>query len=193
MKKTAFIVGLLFMFFLSFQSLEAQNTHFLSKKEKRHIERLRKEKERSMQRAASRTYMIELLKNKYFTFQADYLITSYGNSLILDPSINFLSVDGNQMILQFGLDGRIGLNGVGGITARGTTLNYSFKPGKNNLTVITDMNLFGPGLPPHINLNVTDDGTGELTIQFGNGNVITMYGQVVSPRKASVFVGQSLF
>jgi hypothetical protein len=196
MKKLAYLFSFLLVIgVLSSQATYAQNAHTITKKEKRRIERLRKEKEKKMQRAASRTYLMELLKHKYFVFQADYVISPGGTAYVVSPDINFLAVEGNKMVVQFGLNGVIGLNGVGGITARGTTMNYKFEPGikKNNMTVVTDMSLDGPGLPPHLIMNVSDDGTGQLNIQLNNGRMITLYGQVVSPKKATIFVGQSLF
>ncbi|MBN2638427.1 MAG: DUF4251 domain-containing protein [Bacteroidales bacterium] len=195
MKKLAYLLSFLFVIsIMSVQTLDAQNVHVLSKKEKKRIEKLRKEKERNMKRAASRTYYMELLKQKYFVFQADYVITPRGTSFVLSPDINFFSVHGNKVIIQLGLDGAIGPNGVGGITVNGSTMNYKFIPGnKNNMMISTDVSLVGPGLPPHVTMNVADDGTGQLTIQLGNGRILTLYGQVVSPKKASIFVGQSIF
>ncbi|MBN2614321.1 MAG: DUF4251 domain-containing protein [Bacteroidales bacterium] len=195
MKKIAYFVGMFLVMAVLFgQTADAQNAMILSKKEQKRIEKLRKEKERNMKRAASRTYYMELLKKKYFVFQADYVITPRGTSFVVSPDINFFSVVGNKVIIQFGLDGVIGPNGVGGITARGTIMNYKLVPGKkNNMYISTDVSLVGPGLPPHITMNVADDGTGQLTIQLNNGRIITLYGQVVSPKKASIFVGQSIF
>lgn len=195
MKKIAYFIGmLLVMALLSGQTADAQNVKHMTKKEQKRIEKLRKEKEKNMKLAASRTYYMELLKKKFFVFQADYVITPRGTSYVLSPDINFLSVVGNKMIVQFGLDGVIGYNGVGGITAKGTTMNYKFTTGKkNNMFISTDMSLIGPGLPPHITMNVADDGIGQLTIQLNSGRIITLYGQVVSAKKASIYVGQSIF
>lgn len=195
MKKFAYFIGMLLVLSILFgQAADAQNVKSMTKKEQKRIEKLRKEKEKNMKRATSRNYYMELLKKKYFVFQADYVITPRGTSFVLSPDINFFSVVGKKVVLQFGLDGVIGLNGVGGITARGTTMNYKFLPGKkNNMFISTDVSLVGPGLPPHITMNVADDGTGQLTIQLNSGRIITLYGQVVSPKKASIFVGQSIF
>lgn len=195
MKKLVYFLSLVLVFgFLVSGQGYAQNFQ-LTKKEKRRLEHLRKEKERKMDRATSRIYYSQLLKNKYFVFTADYLIGPEGTAFVVSQDINFLSVNGNKVILQFGREGFVGWNGVGGITARGTLMGYRFNPGKhkNSMTVTTNVNLIGPGLPPHIYINVSDDGTAQLNIQPGGGGMITMYGQIVSPKKAGIFVGQSIF
>ncbi len=195
MKKLVYFLGMFLVAgILSIQVGVAQNTGSLTKQEKNKIEKLRKEKEKKMQRALSKAYYAKLLKEKYFVFMADYVVGPNGTAFVVSPDINFFSVNGNNVVIQFGMEGVVGLNGVGGITARGTILDYKFNQGKkNNMSVTTDINLIGPGLPPHIYINVSDDGTAQLNMQTGNGALITMYGQIVSPRKAVIFTGQSIF
>ncbi|MBN2615848.1 MAG: DUF4251 domain-containing protein [Bacteroidales bacterium] len=195
MKKSVYWISMLLMaLFLSVQTAAAQNSQALSKKEKRHIEHLRKIKERNMQRAASRSYYMELLKNRYFVFQADYVIGPNGASFGVSPDINFFSLNGNKTTLQFGLNGQIGFNGLGGVTTTGTIQNFKFNAkSKKNMEISGILNLqqIDPGLPPHINLFVADDGTGELDIRLASGNIVTLYGQIVSPKKARTFVGHN--
>ncbi len=195
MKKLIYIIGIfLIAGFLFGEVANAQNVK-LTKREKHHLEQLRKKKERSMKRAISREYYTRLLKDKYFVFQADFLTGPQGTSFILSPDINFMSVNGNKVILQFGLNGVIGWNGVGGITVNGTLSDYEIHTGekKNNLTMRTNVNLIGPGLPPNISMNVSDDGTGQLIVQPAGGPPFIVYGQIVAPKKANIFIGQSLF
>jgi hypothetical protein len=194
MKKIANFIGILLLALaLSGQTAWAQHQQ-LTKKEKRHLEQMRKKKERTLEHQASRAYYMELLSKKYFVFEADYLVGPEGQSFILTPNINFMSVNGNNVVLQFGFDGVVGWNGVGGITVRGNLSNYKVDTTRrNNLMVTTDVNLIGPGLPPHITLNVSDDGTAFLTILPATGGPINVYGQIFSPQKAAIFEGQSLF
>lgn len=196
MKKLVYFIGVLLVFsVLSGQTTYAQHTKTLSKKEKRRIERLRKEKAKEKNLAASRAHYMEMLKNKDFVFQADYVITPRGTTYTLSPDINFLAVVGNRMIVQFGLDGYPGPNGAGGITVKGHPKGYTFTPGKkkNNMSVTSNMILIGPGQPPHIGLTVSDDGTGQLQVQLGYGRTLILHGQLITPKKAKIFVGQSLY
>ncbi|HDO06230.1 MAG TPA: DUF4251 domain-containing protein [Bacteroidetes bacterium] len=195
MKKLIYFISIFLVAGLLFGEVAYAQSKELTKKEKHHLERLRKKKERSMKRAISREYYTKLLKEKYFVFQADFLIGAHGESFVLSPDINFMSVNGNKVILQFGFNNAIGWNGVGGITVRGTLSNYQVHLGKkkNNLSMSTNMYLIGPGLPPGISLNVSDDGTAQLMVQPAGGPPFVVYGQIVSPKKANIFVGQSLF
>ncbi len=195
MKKLSYLIGIFIFAGLLFGGVTFAQNQNLSKRQKHHLEQLRKKKERTMQREVSREYYTQLLKEKYFVFQGDYLVGQEGNSFILSPDINFMSVNGNNIILQFGFNGAIGWNGVGGITVRGTLQGYQLHAGKkkNNLSMSTNVNLIGPGLPPTITMNVSDDGTAELIVQPAGGGPIIVYGQIVSPKKADIFVGQSLF
>ena len=195
MKKLIYLIGIFLIAGLLFGEVAYGQNQVLTKKGKHHLELLRKKKERSMQREISRKYYTQLLKEKYFVFQADFLTGPRGASYILSPDINFMSVNGNNVVLQFGFEGAIGWNGVGGITVRGTLSGYQVFPGKkkNNLYMTTNINLIGPGLPPNISMNVSDDGTAQLTIQPAGGGPIIVYGQIVSPKKANIFIGQSLF
>jgi len=195
MKKLMYYIGIFLLAgFMMGQTAYAQTTT-LTKKEKRHLEQLRKKKERTMQRQASRKYYLQLLEHKYFVFEADYLTGPGGASFILTPDINFMSVDGNRAVLQFGFEGAIGWNGLGGITVNGTLQGYQVLVGKkkNNINVTAQMIPAGPGLPPDITLNVSDDGTAQLYLQPAGSGPIILYGQIVSPKKANIFIGTSLF
>lgn len=196
MKKIVYYFGMLFLVFVfSGQTALAQTAKTPSKKDSRKLERMRIQKEKDRTRVSSKLYYQSLLKGEHFVFQSDYFIGPNGYSHIVDPSLNFLSVNGSNAIVQLGLDGMVGSNGVGGVTARGSVLDYNFDQGKNlnSMVVDADMNLIGTGFPKYVHLDVSDDGTGRMTLQLGNGRSLTMYGQVVSQKKASIFVGQSIF
>ncbi len=195
MKKIRWLIGIVLLgCFLSAPAIMAQ-TQSLTKKEKRRLEQMRRKKEKTKQREAAHAYYLQLLQKKYFVFEADYLTDTQGNSFILTPSINFMAVKGDSVVLQFGFDNVIGWNGVGGITVRGTLNHYQIQEGKKNsgINMRTDVRIIGPGLPPHINLYVSDDGTGQMTLVTGDGTQLTLYGRVVSPDEAAIFQGVSLF
>ncbi|VAW29561.1 hypothetical protein MNBD_BACTEROID07-1800 [hydrothermal vent metagenome] len=195
MKKLIYIIGIFLIAGLVFAEVANAQNKGLTKKEKHRLEQLRKKKERSMKRTISREYYTKLLKEKYFVFQADFLIGPRGTSFVLSPNINFMSVDGDNVILQFGFEDAIGWNGVGGITVRGTLSDYQVHPGKkkNNLSMSSNIYLIGPGLPPSISLNVSDDGTAQLVVQPAGEPPFIVYGQIVSHKEAAIYIGQSLF
>ena len=193
MKKLRIFAGIMALAgMLLWQPVQAQT---LSKKEKRQVEKLRREKEKTRQRKEAHAYYLQLLQKKYFVFQADYLTDTRGNSFILTPTINFMSVVGDTVVLQFGFDDVVGWNGVGGITVRGSLYHYKLQEEKKGggINVRTDVQLIGPGLPPHLDLYVSDDGAAQLTIVTGQGDQITLFGTIVSPEDANIFKGMPLF
>jgi len=173
----------------------AQTQQTLTKKEKKELEKMRRRKEKTRKREAAHTYYLQLLQKKYFVFEADYLTDTKGNSFILSPDINFMSVEGDTAVLQFGFDNLMGWNGVGGLTVRGVLYHYKVEEGKKNsgINMHSDIRIIGPGLPPHVSLYVSDDGTAQLTIVTGTGDQITLFGTIVSPEDATVFKGAPLF
>lgn len=189
-----FLSFVLVLAFLSRGIVNGQNSE-ITRKDKKKLEHLRKEKMRKADQTASREYYSELLQKKYFVFTADFAINDEGVSFITNPELNFVSVMGDTVTFQFGRDNAIGWNGVGGVTTHGTLVNYKFVPGnkKNGMTVNSDARMNGPMQPPHFSLYVSDDGTAQLIIQFGNGETVTLSGRIYSPGNSGVFVGQSLF
>jgi hypothetical protein len=195
MKRIKYFMGMLVVAGMFSVTPATAQTHSVTQKEKRHLEQMRRKKAKSEKRKVSHDYYLQLLQKKYFVFQADYLTDTQGNSFILSPDVNFMSVSGDNVVLQFGFDDVIGWNGVGGITVRGTLFNYRLDQGKKNkgLNVRSDMHIIGPGLPPHINLWVSDDGTAQLTILTGTGDQVTLFGRIMAPEKAYIYKGVPLF
>ena len=197
MKKLIQFTGIFLLagFFLTVP-LYGQQTSTSTKKEKHHTERLKKKEEHAAQRNASRTYYLQLLKHKHFVFQADYLANTGGHTVYLTPNVNFMSVNGKQIILQLGFNQRVSWNGVGGITVHGIVYNYRIDEGKkkNNIFLYTNITRNdGQSLSPAISLNVSDNGTAQLIVQPPKGFPVVLYGKVVSPDKTDIFVGHSLF
>ncbi|MBE0652122.1 MAG: DUF4251 domain-containing protein [Bacteroidales bacterium] len=195
MKKVKYFFGLvLTVVFLSTGVLYSQNT-MISRKEKRNLEHLRKKKNNKLDRSLSREYYTQLLQKKYFVFTADFAMNDEGYTFVTDPEINFLSVIGKKLTFQFGRNGRIGLNGVGGVTLRGQVVDYKFSPGtkKRGMIVTSDAQLNGPIMPPRFVLYVSDDGTAQLNLTLGNGETISYSGRVYSPQNSGIYQGTSLF
>ncbi len=195
MKRLRVIIAVVLAFFFLTPAVVSAQTQSMTKKEKRKIEKMQRQKEKTKKQEAAHAYYLALINHKHFVFQADYLTDTQGNSFILDQTINFMAVEGDSAVLQFGFDNLVGWNGVGGLTLRGILYNYKVQQGKkgNGINVHTDVRVIGPGLPPHINLYVSDDGSAQLTINTGVGDQITLFGTIVSPEDANIFRGVPLF
>lgn len=195
MKKTAYFLSFVLAFvLLSVGTMYGLNNK-ITRKEKRKLEHLRKKKNRKKNLALSRQYYYNLLKKKYYVFTADFAVNDEGISFVTDPQINFMSVVGDSVTFQFGRDGKIGWNGVGGITAHGILKHYKFNPGnkKRGMVVNSRALMNGPTQPPNFSLYVSDDGTAQLVLQLGNGEMLTLSGRIYSPENSGVYEGESMY
>lgn len=195
MKKIAYILNIvLVLVFLSTGMVYSQNSR-ISRKEKRKLEHLRKKKDHKKDISLSKQYYYNLLRKRYFVFTADFAVNDEGVSFVTNPQINFISVIGDSITFQFGRNGRIGWNGVGGITAHGTVNGYKFNPGNNKrgMTVTSSAIVNGPAMPPRFTLYVSDDGTAQLVLQTGNGEMLTLSGRIYSPQNPGVYEGEGMY
>jgi len=53
----------------------------------------------------------------------------------MDPTINFVRVAGEETIIQLGVHGFIGYNGLGGITLEGMITDYLFKKDEDSILI----------------------------------------------------------
>lgn len=192
-RTTCFLSFVLAFIFLSTGMSYGQNENKI-RKEKRTSEHLMAKKNSKQDRAASRAYYTKLLKDKNFVLTADFTMNERGLTFIVNPDINFVSVVHDTVTFQFGRPGVAGYNGVGGVTAHGTLMNYKFAEGKkkNGMIVTSDVRLFGPGDPPNFTLYVSDDGNARMVVNFA-GQLITLSGHIFLPENAGIYVGQSPF
>lgn len=194
MKKGAYFLILNLIFFFLIVGVGLSQENLSVKKEKRKVARIKKKK-LEISNSKTRSYYSNLLQKKNFVFTADFVRTDEGLTFFLDPTINFVSVIGDSITFQFGKNGAIGWNGVGGITANGIIDNYKYFLSKKHkiMTVTTDANLNAPVLPPHFTLYVSDDGTAQLMLNPPGGGLVTMTGHIYSPRDSGIYKGQSVF
>ena len=134
----------------------------------------------------------DMLENRNFVLEADYLQDRYGNRVFVNSTINFVAVDSTTAIIQIGSNMGIGPNGVGGITAKGKITSWELRENKKqksfNLTInvmtsigIYDLHfLIGPS--KNATANLTGLSAGQLTFD----------GYLVPYTESSVFEGQSL-
>ncbi len=178
------------------QSTFAQNTVNLSKNEQRKELRQKKKEAKKKENLKQRLQYAKMLKEKNFVFQADHLMGPQGNSFFVSPDINFLAVFKNKVVFQFGFEGIVGWNGVGGYTAKGFSKSYKFYPGKNRNSALSVRSVVLPQIgngSGYYQLSVMDNGRAELNITMPNGGTLEMSGRIVHNDKAHIFIGQTPF
>ncbi len=177
-------------------SVFSQDTVKLTKREQRKIERKKKKEKILKVEFEQRMKYAKMLKEKHFVFEGDQLFSPRGESYSVSSNINFLAVAGKTVVFQFGFDGVVGWNGVGGYTAEGHIDKYKFNPGKNRNSALSVESQVIPNIGggrAYFQITVMDNGNAQLNMTMAHGGTIRMSGRIVTSNKASVFKGQTAF
>ena len=180
MKRVVLFLAFVISVNLVFAQMNDENTS-LTRKEKR---KAKSEKEYQLVK--------DMLENKYFVLEANFLQDKYGRRVPVNNGLNFVSVDSTEAIIQIGSNNRLGANGVGGVTARGkiTSWNLTENSKKNHfglrLNVMTTIGIYDL----YLSISPSGQATAQLT-GLSRGQ-LTFDGNLVPWEKSSVYVGQSL-
>lgn len=173
--RTAILIFLIV--FLAGNTISAQEK--LTKKEK-------KEKEK-IEREAKKQELLKLVNSRQFVLEASQVQDKEGRVLTLTPMINFLMVEGDSETLQFGLEGRVGWNGLGGITLEGKINGFTVKEGKPGKYFNVTIRVAGAGMYSHQFLTVYPDGRAEMEVSGDRGGRFTFYGKVKPLSNARIY------
>jgi hypothetical protein len=153
----------------------------LTKKEKRNAEL---EKEYQLTKT--------MLENKDFVLEADYLQDRYGNRILVNSTINFVSVDSTEAFIQIGSNFRIGPNGVGGVTAKGLVNKWELTEDQKHKAFTLRMNVMTTIGIYDLFINIAASGRGTATLTGMTAGRLTFDGNLVPWEKSSVYIGQHL-
>lgn len=134
----------------------------------------------------------QMIDNKDFVLESDFLQDRYGYRIPVVSMINFVSVDSTKATIQIGSNWGVGPNGVGGVTAKGEitkwelTENDKSKSFTLRINVMTSIGIYDL----FFNIGASGQSTARLTgLRSGQ---LTFDGNIVPHEKSSVFVGRSL-
>ena len=137
---------------------------------------------------------IQAINDKAFTLEADQVVFKYGNMAYVNSNTNFVSVKGDQAVVQVAFNIPVsGPNGIGGVTVDGSVSDYEVKTDKKGNTSIT-MNVMGTGISARVFISLPK-GTNKATVEINpnfNSNRMTLNGVILPIQKSSVFKGRSL-
>ncbi len=169
---------------VSLFSVQAQDEK-LSKKERKKMEKIAR---------IEKTYIKtgELLENKRFVLEADYLDNQRGNRIVVPNSLNFIKVDSIDAVLQIGRNSGIGNNGVGGTTAEGRIAKYQVSKNEKNKSYDVRMNINTNIGNYDVFMNVGSDGSARATISGITPGKLIYDGEIVSIDDSRTFKGRSL-
>ena len=134
----------------------------------------------------------QMLENKDFVLQANYLQNKYGRRFFVNSTINFVAVDSTTAVIQVGSDFRLGPNGVGGVTAKGKITHWKLTENEKqksfNLTinVMTSIGIYD------LQFSIGSSGYATASLTGLTAGHLTFEGELVPYSQSSVYEGQSL-
>jgi len=144
---------------------------------------------------ARQEQLMETLNSKSWVLEAYMLQNRYGESINIQPSLNFVALVGDEATVQFGSSHMIGPNGVGGITLEGNLRQYDIREGKkpgSGAYVQLEISGVSSG---HLSLaiHVSADGNAQATVKDNFGNRLTYRGRLVPAEESIVYKGQVVY
>jgi hypothetical protein len=189
MKKLAFAVIILMLG----AGVHAQDTSSLSKREQRKL--IKEEMQRQEAEEAERTAELvdHMVKSATFVLEADMLYDRYGNSRVVQYTINFISADSTRGVIQVGNNADLGRNGLGGVTIDGSISSYEYTLNEKRQTYNISYVLRSPVGSYDIHMTVQPNGRADARVS-GNfsGGSLRYSGRLVHPAESRVFKGSSL-
>ncbi|MRR19324.1 DUF4251 domain-containing protein [bacterium] len=154
----------------------AQEEVPLTKQEKKAL----KEEQKRQNEAILATNTAEALKSGQFVLKANQLRGRGGSMMNVNPTTNFVAVEGKDAYFQMASFTGVGYNGLGGVTLKGRITSFEMNEGKKNGSYTITMNTIGNGGNLTIMMNINK--TGEMasaSVTSNTGNRIDMYGVLV--------------
>jgi hypothetical protein len=185
MKQT--IIAFLMLFIALGAFAQEQEPKKLTRKEKQEILKLERAKEDSILRAVTDV----IITNKQFVLEADQLRDRYGNMAFVTSNINFIAVDSNVAVFQFGSAHTVGINGIGGVTVEGRITSFKAKKNEKNGSYYIQFNISSNLGMFDISMNVSGDGRASATVNAMSRGKLNYSGKLVSLQTSNVYKGMS--
>ncbi len=134
-----------------------------------------------------------LLASRRFVLAADFLNGRTGERVIVNPSLNFVKVNGETGILQIGSNSGIGYNGLGGVTAEGSIAAWVLEKNDKNHTFSVRFNLSSAIGHYDVLMIVSASNNTSATITGLSAGSLTWTGHLESLDKSRVFKGQTSY
>jgi hypothetical protein len=173
------LLTLLLVLVMVVNSIQGQEK--MSKKEKKEKERIEAE--------ALKQEMLAVIDSRLFVLEATRVQDKVGQVLTLTPTTNFVSVTGENVSMQIALDGRVGWNGLGGITLDGRLAGFKVNEGKPGKYFTVTLRVSGAGMYSHQFMTVYPDGRADLEVSGDGGARFVFMGKVVPYAASRIYKG----
>lgn len=129
---------------------------------------------------------VQAMKDMNFVLEADRLILTSGENIMVQSNVNFVSVNDDKAVIQVSPLRGGGINGVGGITVDGTVSDVRFDTDKKG-NIYMSMKVLGAVASCRVSISLPKGGsTARVTIDPNySSDDISMYGRIV-PAELSI-------
>ena len=161
------------------------------RKAQRKLEKALKKEARALALEENRERITDLIHNQTFVLEATAIIDRRQNRFEVSPTINFVKIDGEEGVVQFGFNHLVGYNGLGGLTLRGRLSSYEVNSenpkGPITLTaVLSSTGLIGAAT---LNMTIADNGLARATIIGSFGSRLTFVGGIYDLEETRAYQG----
>lgn len=180
MKTRLFILAMAIMFTIG--GISAEEKKELTKEQKKELQAKRD--------SIDYLHSSRAIDDCHFVLQADQVIYGRGGFDAVNPSTNFVIVNGEQGIIQVSPKVGGGPNGLGGITIEGTISGYKVKTNKKGDKTVS-MTISSKGISSQVSITLyhgCNRAMGRVSATFHSDNV-TLQGNLLPYNHSDVMVG----
>ena len=147
---------------------------------------------REAEKKAEMENIYELVQNKNFVIDADFLYDKYSRQYIA-TNHNFVAVEGDRIVLQTASPAGFGANGIGGVTMIGKIHDYEVRKGKKGETIYVTAQMttnFASSGTVFFRISGKESASARVYGPWGRG--IEFSGNFEVPEKSFRYQGQSI-
>jgi len=133
-----------------------------------------------------------MLDSMQFVLEANTLRDVRGNVSNVSSTLNFIMVDSSTSVIQIGSNTRIGANGVGGVTAKGSVSKWQVSKNDKQKSFTVSWTLMSSIGIYDVTMFVSADGTANATLSGITPGRLYFDGNLVRLSQSRVYQGRSL-
>ncbi len=183
------ILFILILMGLSFSAtVQAQ-----SKREQRQAEKAERKQQEAAQQQKNHERLLALVEDKNFVLEAHTIYDDRQNSYPVSSNTNFVAITGDKATIQIAFPGRMGRNGLGGVTIQGNVMSYKVNHKKEGAIIINAQVSSASLGNATLILSIFNGGTARANIRGNFGSQVSFAGNVVDLNNSTVYQGMTDF
>lgn len=136
----------------------------------------------------------EWIESKEFIILTNSITGRYGGTYNLQPNVNFIKVEGDEIIIQTSQPHLIGSNGLGGLTTKGIITSMETTTDEQDKPISFMINYSTPALGiGSITFHVNGTGNASAYLRGNWGLMATFRGEFANPDSTNTYTGTQRF